>query len=100
MFSKIDNSVVRANPYEISAGVDESIIEKVWRDLDRQVPREQISRVVDEVTLGFQDATVTAFLPILVHRRALEQLRQELEKMDSADETLANKPNSATRIAA
>lgn len=57
-----------------------SIIEKVWQDLDGQMPREQISRVVDEIALEYQDATVKAFVSIFVHRQALERLKHQLNE--------------------
>ena len=55
--------------------VDPYLIEKVWRDLDGQLSREYVRRVVAEVARGFQDAKVKAFLPILIHREALKQLK-------------------------
>jgi len=96
MSMEIDYSTAEANLYDDDANnvdavanvydsvadiVDESLIEKVWCDLDRQVPRDRVSYVVAEVALKFQDATVKTFLPILVHRRALERLRQEINEM-------------------
>ena len=78
----------KGKTYDALDGVDDSLVEKVWLDLDRQLPRERVSRVVDEVALGFQNATVKTFLPILVHRRALERLRQELDQTDTADSRL------------
>lgn len=55
--------------------VDDSLVEKLWRDLDGQVSRQQIVRAVREIAAQFQDAKVTTFVPIFIHRRALEQLR-------------------------
>ena len=68
--------------------VDGMLIESIWHELDRQLPYARVRCVVTEVALGFQDATVKTFLPILVHRKALERLRQELNKMDSTDNYL------------
>jgi hypothetical protein len=83
---KLDHSTTEANLYDIVADiVDDSLIEKVWCDLDRQVPRDRVSCVVFEVALGFQNATVKTFLPIIVHRRALERLRQEMNEPISTD---------------
>ena len=67
---------------------DDSLIEKVWCELGGQLPRERVSRVVTEVALRFQDARVKTFLPILIHRRTLERLNQELFEVDSADDCL------------
>ena len=60
--------------------IDEHLVETVWQDLDKQVSREQIRRVVAEISLEFQDATVTAFVPIFVHRRAVDQLQKQLDE--------------------
>ena len=84
---KLDHTISEANLYDDVADiVDDSLIEKVWCDLDRKVPRDRVSCVVAEVALGFQDATVKPFLPILIHRRALERLRQEINEMASTDD--------------
>ena len=60
--------------------IDEHLVETVWQDLNGQVSREQIRRVVAEISLAFQDATVTAFVPIFVHRRAVDQLQKQLNE--------------------
>jgi hypothetical protein len=55
--------------------VDDSLVETLWHDLDGQVPRQQIGRAVTEIAASFEKATVTAFVPTFIHRRALEHLR-------------------------
>jgi hypothetical protein len=55
--------------------VDDSVVDKLWHDLDGQVTRQQIARAVAEIAARFEDAKVTAFVPIFVHRRALKQLK-------------------------
>ena len=60
--------------------IDDSIVEKVWQDLNEQLPREQVRRVVAEIALGFQDATVKAFVPILIHRQSVERLKSNLNE--------------------
>jgi hypothetical protein len=55
--------------------VDDSLVEKLWRDLDGQVSRQQIAGAVTEIAARFEKATVTAFVPIFIHRQALEQLK-------------------------
>lgn len=57
-----------------------SIIEKVWQDLDGQLSREQIGSLVAEIALEFQDATVKAFVPIFIHREAVERLKSQLNE--------------------
>jgi hypothetical protein len=54
---------------------DDALVETLWRDLNGQVPRQQIAVVVNQVAARFEDATVTAFVPIFIHRRALDRLR-------------------------
>jgi len=70
---------VGVNQYEAMSYVDESLVEKVWRDLDEQLPREQVAHVVAEIALEFQDATVKTFLPILIHRQAMARLKPLLD---------------------
>ena len=54
--------------------VDDSLIGQIWHDLDGQVTREQIRQVVTEIAAEFRTATVTAFVPIFIHRQACEKL--------------------------
>jgi hypothetical protein len=60
---------------DVMNGVDNSLVEKLWRELDGQVSRQQIAGAVTEIAAGFAKATVTAFVPIFIHREALEQLK-------------------------
>jgi hypothetical protein len=53
---------------------DDSLVEKLWNELNGQVSRQQITLAVREIAAQFQDARVTTFVPIFVRRRALEQL--------------------------
>jgi len=53
---------------------DDALVEKIWQDLDGRVSRQQIVRTVREIAAQFQDAKVATFVPIFIHRRALEQL--------------------------
>lgn len=57
--------------------VDDSLVEKLWHDLDGQVSRQRIARAVTEIAARFEKAAVTAFVPIFIHRQALEHLRRE-----------------------
>jgi len=81
----LHQSVAEANPYDVLDGVDDALIETIWHELDRQLPRERIACVVAEVALRFQNASVKTFLPIFIHRRALERLRQELKEINYTD---------------
>jgi hypothetical protein len=55
--------------------VDDSLVEKLWQDLEGRVPRQQIVQAATEIAAGFESAGVTTFVPIFVHRRALERLK-------------------------
>ena len=57
--------------------VDDSLVEKLWTDLDGQVSRQQIARAVIEIAVRFEKVTVTEFVPVFIHRQALEHLRRE-----------------------
>ena len=84
----LHQGTAEAHPYDGVTGVDDSLIEQVWRELGGQLPRKRVGCVVTEVALGFQNAPVKAFLQILIHRLALERLRQELDEMDSTENRL------------
>lgn len=55
--------------------VDDSLVEKLWHELDGQVSRQQIAGAVTDTAAGFEKATVTTFVPIFIHREALERLK-------------------------
>lgn len=88
MSVELHQSVAEAHPYDVVDGIDDVLIEAIWHELDRQLPRERVRCVVAEIAIGFQDATVKTFLPILVRRQTLEWLRRELNEMDSTDDRL------------
>jgi len=85
---ELHQSVVEAYPSDVLEGVDDALIETLWHELDRRLPRERVGCVVAEVALGFQNASVKIYLPIFIHRRALDRLRQELNEMDFIDNGL------------
>lgn len=58
--------------------VDDSLIERLWHDLDGQVSLEQIRRAVTEIAAEYQEAKLTTFVPIFIHRKALRQLKKLL----------------------
>lgn len=58
--------------------VDDSLVDKLWHELDGQVSRQRIAGAVTEIAAKFERATVTAFVPVSIHRQALEQLRGTL----------------------
>jgi len=90
MSIELHQSFTEENPYDFLDGVDNALIETIWHDLDKQLPRQRVSCVVAEVALGFQNATVKTFLPIFVHRLALDRLKQELNEITLIDGHLQN----------
>lgn len=54
-----------------------AVVEQIWRQLDGQASRAHIHQVAATVAADFAAATVTAFLPIFIHRDTLEKLRIE-----------------------
>ena len=56
----------------------ESLVEQIWTDLGGQVSRLAIRHQVADVIPAFQDARITAYVPIFVRRRTVEQLRAGL----------------------
>jgi len=85
MSVELHQSVTEVHLDELIDGVDDALIETIWHELDRQLPRARVCEVVNKIALGFQDARVQTFVPILVHRRALDRLRLELNEMASTD---------------
>ena len=88
MSVELHQSVAEDHPHDVVDGIDEVLIEAIWHELDWQLPRERVRCVVAEIALGFQDATVKSFLPILVRRRALVRLRKEINEIVSTDNHL------------
>ena len=83
-------------------GVDKTLVEKVWHDLNKEVPKEQVHRVVAQITMAYQDAPVQAFVPILIHRQALDQLKSSLtvKKTPVTDLVPANNGQQQSNLSA
>lgn len=77
--------------------VDQSLVEKVWHDLNQAVSREQVHHVVANIALQYRDAPVQAFVPILVHRQAIDQLRPSPTVKKTAAANLAPAINGQRR---
>lgn len=60
---------------DVSYFVNDTLIEKIWCDLDKQITRKQIRQAALEVAADFRSATITTFIPIFIHRRTVEKLR-------------------------
>jgi hypothetical protein len=57
----------------------DDLIEQVWLDLGGQVSHARIRQVATETVAMFRDATVTAYIPILLRRRIRERLQQKVQ---------------------
>jgi hypothetical protein len=55
------------------------LVEETWRELKGEVPRSRICEVVTELVDTYEDATVKAFIPILIRRKTIELLKAERE---------------------
>jgi hypothetical protein len=58
--------------------VNDVLVEELWRDLEGLITHEKIRQVAMEIAAQYQDAAVTTFLPIFVHRRTRERLRSTI----------------------
>jgi len=58
----------------------ETIIEQVWRDLQGRVSRAAIRPVILEIMPKYENARITTYIPILVHRETVDTLRARLDE--------------------
>jgi hypothetical protein len=54
------------------------LVEQVWRDLDGQISKARIRRVIDCVAVLFEDAKVTTNIPLFVRHLTREWLKAEM----------------------
>ena len=62
---------------DLSDYVDDLLIDKIWRDLHKQITHEQIRQVALEIAAEFQEATIPTFVPIFIHRLTIERLSNQ-----------------------
>ncbi len=62
---------------DIANCVNDIMVEAIWHELGGRATYDEIRQVAAEVMgmAEFQNATVTTFLPILIHRRTREKLK-------------------------
>ena len=58
----------------------EGMIEKVWQHLQGRVNRSDILQVILKILPKYENARVTIYVPILVHREAVDVLRTRLDE--------------------
>ena len=61
----------------------ETMIDQVWRQLQGSVSRAAIQAVILEIIPRYENARVTTYVPILVHREAVDTLRTRLDEARS-----------------
>ena len=52
----------------------DEMIEQIWQDLHRLIPRSRVAEVARQVAAGFADAKVAAYIPLFVRRATCERL--------------------------
>ena len=85
MSVELHQSAAEAHPHEFVDGIDDALVEAIWHELDRQLSRARVRRVVAEIAVGFQDARVKTFVPIFVRRRAIDKLKHEMNGIASKE---------------
>lgn len=55
--------------------IDDGLIDDLWRDLNGAIAIEKIRQVAKQIAEEYEDAPVTTFLPIFIHRRTRELLK-------------------------
>jgi hypothetical protein len=65
--------------------VDQTFVEDLWQNLEGKISQDQIRKIAIEIAEDFQDATITAYIPILLRRR----VRDRLNRIISQNEEVA-----------
>jgi hypothetical protein len=55
-----------------------ALSEQIWRELNEQMPHSQIHQLVLEAAAQFADATITTFIPLLIHRQVYAKLHAKM----------------------
>lgn len=55
----------------------DEVIEQIWQDLHRLIPRSRVAEVARQVAAGFADAKVETYIPLFVRRTTCERLLPE-----------------------
>lgn len=77
MTSALGSAAGESSPNGILLDLDE-VVEQLCLELEGRIPRERIRRISEEVAAQFCNATVTAYIPLLVRRLTRERLRREI----------------------
>lgn len=71
-----DKSFVRANNPESSYWDVDAIVDQVGSSLDSRIPQSTVFTTVLSILEKYNDAAIRIYVPILVHREAVELLRK------------------------
>ena len=79
----------KASKSDITGYINDIVIENIWLELGGRVSQDEIRRAAAEIVgaAEFQNATVTTFLPILIHRRTREKLKTMMVDTASRSQT-------------
>ena len=55
----------------------DELIDQIWQDLHRLIPRRRVAQVARQVAAGFADAKVAAYVPLFVRRDTCKWLLHE-----------------------
>ena len=64
----------------------DEVIEQIWQDLHRLIPRSRVAEAARQVAAGFAGAKVAAYIPLFVRRATCELLRLEATAAAAADQ--------------
>ena len=53
----------------------EDLVEQVWNDLAKSIPRPTVQQTVTRLLAKYDDATIRRYVPLVVRREARELLR-------------------------
>ncbi len=66
-----------ASACEENANADKALLESIWIEFEGMVDRERIRSAIERARAKYANARVKTFVPILVRRHILEELRLE-----------------------
>ena len=72
MMSEVEPRTTEAGSAPIDA---QSLIDQVWQDMDRTVPRPIVAQTVERLLAKYRDGAIQTFVPVLVRREARDLLR-------------------------
>ncbi len=75
MLIQVSPTLSKIETVNVANYLNNTLIEKIWYELDERVTREQIRQVAAEVSAQFQNATVATFIPIFIYRQTCEKLK-------------------------